>query len=446
MIIFHEGLPRAGKSYEAMAERIVPSIAKGRPVVAYVEGIDHAQIAKLANVTEERCRELLRAVTRDELQGTQVDEKTRKEVTVDHLPELVVDNAMVVLDEAQNFWGNRARLGAAMTKLITEHGHRGIDIVLMGQDIRDVHATWRRRVELKLSFLKLNGLKLPKALQWLFLGKLGTEGNYSVTTYRHKGGDEYERLGLAVRTYDPRYFGTYKSYVADDTNTEVYEDKRAQAWNHPLLKYAVPGFVAAGIWGGYSAWSYFHPDAPQTAKAPAAEQRPSGPYVPPPARPPAAAAPAPAAAPAVDQRSPIERRMADLSTKGRIRLAGLASMGGRVSGVVEWVQGGSTVVERLTLDALRGLGVGVVVSGDVVQLGVGDYRELATPWPLEDLGRVSEVRQSQIRGPQSPQAAAPLPSGLAAAADPPRFSDLPGPITRHETLGGAVSRAAALRQ
>jgi zona occludens toxin len=449
MIIFHEGLPRAGKSYEAMAERIVPAIAKGRPVVAYVEGINHAQIAHLASVTEERCRELLKAVTRDELQSVQVDERTRKDVIVDHLPDLVVDNAMVVLDEAQNFWGNRARLSAAMTKLITEHGHRGIDIILMGQDIRDVHATWRRRVELKLSFLKLNGLKLPKALQWLFLGKFGTDGNYSVTTYRHKGGDEYERLGLVVRTYDPRYFGTYKSYVAEDTNTEVYEDKRAQAWNHPLIKYVIPGFAVAAVWGGFEAWAFFHPTDKPAVVAKAGP--PPGP-----ARhgpPPRAAVPAPAVAVAasavVDQRSPIERRMSELAGKGRIRLAGLVSMGQRTSGIIEWVQGSTVVVERLSLDALRTLGVGVVISGDVVQLAVGDYQELATPWPLEDMARVSDARQERIRGPQSPTAATPLPPGLGQAApQPPTFAELPGPLsrpggaTRYETLGSAVNRAA----
>lgn len=449
MIIFHEGLPRAGKSYEAMSERIVPSIAKRRPVIAYVEGIDHAKIAALAGVTEDECRGLLRAVTRDELQTVTVDEKTGRTTVVDHLPSLVVDNALVVLDEAQNFWGNRAKLSAEMTKLVTEHGHRGVDVVLMGQDLRDVHATWRRRVELKLCFLKLNGFKLPKSVSWLFLGKLGKDGNYSVTTYRHLGGDEFQRVGLAMRTYDPRYFGTYKSFVADDTNTEVFTDDRAQVWNHPLLKYAAPAMLAAGAWGVWNSWNYFHPApvAPATVAAAPVNLARAGPP------PGAVGRPAPSApSVVVDERSPIERRMADLSAKGRIRLAGTASMGTRISGVVEWVQGGTVVIERLTLDALRTLGVGVVVAGDAVHLGVGDYRELATSWPLEDMARVSDARTERIRGPQAATAAAPLPPGLAAEARAPSFVDLPGGIrrgdsvTRYDTVGGAIRRAAGQQQ
>lgn len=185
MIIFHEGLPGSGKSYEAMAERIIPALSKGREVVAYVEGIDHARIAELVGITEERCREMLFTLTREQMQKDWLSHCR--------------DNALHVFDEAQNFWGNRSKLTDAQTQLVTEHRHRGMDIVLMGQDLRDVNATWRRRVELKLSFLKLNGIKLPKLLQVLTFHKFGTENGYSVTTYRHLGGDNFQRLGLSVR-------------------------------------------------------------------------------------------------------------------------------------------------------------------------------------------------------------------------------------------------------
>lgn len=452
MIIFHEGLPRSGKSYEAMAVRIIPAIKAGREVVAYVEGINHEQIAGLAGVTVERCCELLHHVTREQVQTVHADEKSGKVFRVDdHLPALARDNALVVFDEAQNFWGNRAKLGPEMTQFITEHGHRGIDIVLMGQDLRDVHAVWRRRVELKLCFLKLNGLALPPAVARLFGGL--SKPRYSVTTYRHLGGDQWVRGGVSATAYDPKYFGTYKSFVADDTNTAVYTDKRGQALSHPLLRFGVPLTLALAVWGAFIAWRFFHPEAPAVAKA--ADVRPVASAPSPVARPavPVAYQAASSVAP-VDQRSPIERRMADLAGRGRIRLAGLASMGDRIAGVVEWVQGGTVVVERMTLDALRTLGVAVVVSGDVVQLVVGDYRELATSWPLEDMARVSDARQQSIRGPQPPTGAAPLPAGLAGpgAPQPPSFVDLPGSITRpdsvtrYDTLGGAVRRAAGLLQ
>lgn len=443
MIIFHEGLPRAGKSYEAMKERIVPSIAKGRPVVAYVEGIDHDKIAALAGVPIERCRELLTALTRDQLQTAHESANGKPARIEDHLPELAVDNAMIVLDEAQNFWGNRAKLGPEMTKLITEHGHRGIDIVLMGQDIRDVHATWRRRVELKLSFLKLNGVRLPKWLQRLTFNKFGTEASYSVTTYRHLGGDEFQRLGLALRNYDPRFFGTYKSYVADDTNTAVYTDSRGEVWQHPLIKYVVPALLLAAVWGAYRSWSFFHP---KTAPEAASTSTPSPVRSAIPRSAPTVVA-APASATVIpEQRSPIERRLVDLQGKGRIRLAGLISSKDRVSGIVEWVQGGNVVMERLSLDALRTLGVAVLVSGDTVQLAVGDFRDIATPWPLEDLTRVSEPRQAVIRGPVQQLAGAPLPPDVASMGRPSMNLDLPGPIQNDPDAGNLNRRVRRVTQ
>lgn len=45
MLIFHEGLPRSGKSYEAMVRHIIPALQKGRHVWAYIEGLNHARIA-----------------------------------------------------------------------------------------------------------------------------------------------------------------------------------------------------------------------------------------------------------------------------------------------------------------------------------------------------------------------------------------------------------------
>jgi len=444
MIIFHEGLPGSGKSYEAMAERIIPALAQGREVVAYVEGFDFDKIAQLAGITVDRCRELLHPLTREQIQTVHTDPSSGKVQRVeDHLPALARDNALVVIDEAQNFWGNRAKLGAELTQFVTEHRHRGIDVVLMGQDLRDVHATWRRRVELKLSFLKLNGIKLPKLLQVLTFHKIGTENGYSVTTYRHLGGDNFQRLGLSMRNYDPRYFGTYKSHVTDDTNTEVYTDKRAQVWNHPMLRYGVPLMVGAGLWGLWNAWGFFHAPgkaAAQTQTASAVPGRPAS------APSPAAFVASAPAQPKADTRTPIERRMVDLQGKARIRLAGLISSGDHISGVVEWVQGGNLVVERLSLDTLRSLGVGVIVTGDVVQLAAGEFRDLATSWPLEELGRMSEQRQAVIRGPVQPAPAGQVSPDVLAMGRPSMAMDLPGSITVEPDAGNLQRRVRKIAQ
>ena len=190
MIIFHEGLPRSGKSYEAVRYRIIAALEKGREVVAYIEGLNFEKIAPLAKISVERCRELLHPLTREDM--AEVLKHVR-------------DNALHVFDEAQNFWGNRDKLSKEMTQFVTEHGHRGMDIVLMGQDRRDVNALWRRRIEIVQAFVKLSGL--------------GSDKSYSVTTWKHQGGEVYIKVGTQVHRYDPKFFGTYASHTGEDIQT-----------------------------------------------------------------------------------------------------------------------------------------------------------------------------------------------------------------------------------
>lgn len=361
MLIFHEGLPGSGKSYEALVTRIIPALAVKRPVDAYVEGLDHARIAQLAQITEAQCRELLVVLTREQV------------------PEIFScsrDNALVVLDEAQNFWGNRAKLSKEITQYVTEHRHRGQDIVLMGQDLRDVHTLWRRRVELKLRFMKLSGL--------------GTSKRYSVGTFRCVGPDEFEKVGVVVSKYDPKYFGTYKSHVSDDTNKGDYKEQRATIWRHPMLRLAVPVALVGALWGVNSAWKFFHPEPKQTTAAAKPTSVPVHT---------AASAPQTVAAFVTppDTRPVQEKRFAKLSTDYRIRLAGLVQRGERVQGVIEWIDGGTRVIERFTLDQMRDLGVGVAVGEGFARLQIGAWSDIATMWPLESPGRVSETKLASMR-------------------------------------------------
>lgn len=385
MIIFHEGLPGSGKSYEAMARRIIPALQAGRTVQAYIEGLDFERIAQASGVDLAKVQQLLHPITREQVQSD--GEERGKRVTVDHLPELCQDNALVVIDEAQNFWPNRARLDDAMTQFVTEHRHRGIDIVLMGQDLRDVHALWRRRVETKDCFLKLS--------------VFGTGSRYSVTTYRHKGGDLFDRLSSKVHKYDPRYFGCYASHTNDNIKTDDYKDGRGTLWSMPAVRYGVPLLAVAAVWAVFNVRAFFSGDwtkGPQAAaSAPVQLSAPGAP----------AQAPRPgqmAAAPALPASGPPpslqERKLAALSTQYRVRLAGVLSLGERVQGVVEWVEGGQRVAERLTFDDLRLLGVSIVQIGGVVRLTLGGWSDLASPWPMEVLGRASAAVQERVAGPR----------------------------------------------
>lgn len=385
-ILFFEGLPRAGKSYEAMVTQIIPALQKGREVVAYIECLDYEKIAAVAGLQLERVQELLHQLTRDDMRNVETtDERGRKVLVDGPWIRKTRDNALHVFDEAQNWWPNRHKASDALTQFVTEHGHRGIDILLMGQSLPDVLALWRRRVEQRLTFEKLTAL--------------GAENRYQVTVYKGRGNDEFTKVGSTANKYDKKYFGTYASHVSTETNTANYVDPRIKVWNSPAIKWGIPIALGLLIWGGGKTWSFFHPEPAKPATvAPAAPGIPAsanrGVVPPPPARP----ASAPAAPKPADLRTPQEKYLAGLSDKGRIRLAGMMDMRGQVTGVVEWLDGGTHVTERTTFDQLRALGVKIEVIHQAALLRLGDWQALATPWPLESPTKVSEERQNVIRG------------------------------------------------
>jgi zona occludens toxin len=67
MIIFHEGLPGSGKSYEAAINQIIPALKNGRPVYAYIEGLNHQKFSEVTGLPLERVTSLLHQVTKEEV-------------------------------------------------------------------------------------------------------------------------------------------------------------------------------------------------------------------------------------------------------------------------------------------------------------------------------------------------------------------------------------------
>lgn len=388
-ILFHEGLPRSGKSYEAMANIVIPWLKKGQEVVAYIEGLDSPEcqqrIAEAAEIPLERVQALLFPLTRDDMRPRTIKDSRGKEVQTDGTwIEKTRDNALHVFDEAQNWWGNRVKATPELTQFVTEHGHRGITVLLMGQSLKDVHALWRRRVDQKFVFLKLTAL--------------GTSKRYRVTVYKGQGNDEFVKVSDRVAKYDSRFFGTYKSHVGDDTITDTYTDDRINVLKTGAFKWGIPLALLLAIWGGSTAWDFFHPERLQEP-APAVAPQAGGAVIP--SRPPVSRETAPAPAPPAKPKSVQERHFLELTENARPRLVGLISRPDRVDGVVEWVEPGARVVERMSLDQIRVLGVAVMQMGAAVRLSVGDWDVLVTMWPTEAEGRVSEARQELVRGGRS---------------------------------------------
>jgi hypothetical protein len=228
MLVFHEGLPRSGKSYEALVEHIIPAVKKGRMVYALVDGLNYEQIADIAGRPLESVRELL----------IQLDDKW-----IPKLPDCVTKDSLVVIDEVQDYWpSSRQKMPESITRWIARHGHDGLDLVLMGQSIRDVNVFIRRRTQRLISFTKMTGVGMPKSYKW---------EAYEATT-----AGKFHKINSGIKKYDEKYFGTYKSHSVGTENKEVYLDDRTNIFKTSAFRVFLPVFFFVLVFAVYYLFSF----------------------------------------------------------------------------------------------------------------------------------------------------------------------------------------------
>lgn len=340
MILFHEGLPGSGKSYEAVARVICKALKDGRPVDAYIEGLDLARIAEAAEVPLDQVEQLLIPMERgDVLTWYKVARR----------------NALVVLDEAQNFWPTgRQRLDDAITQAVTEHRHLGQDILLMGQSHKDVHVLWRRRIDKLYVFTKADAI--------------GLDQRYTVATLKATRPEKFERVSFSTQKYDPRWFGSYASVVDGDVQTENYKDDRANILKGKFFRLVVPATVVACIGGALVLYDFFNPD--QVEPSAAAK----------PASPPASVAGAPPVAVSA-RRAPVQPSnfIAELHEKYRPRLAWHYAHAGKEEGLIEWWDD-DQLRETLTFRQIRYLGADAFAVHGLARIG----DRWVTAWPVPE--------------------------------------------------------------
>ncbi|MDP3334711.1 MAG: zonular occludens toxin domain-containing protein [Methylococcaceae bacterium] len=177
MIIFHEGLPGSGKSYEAAINQIIPALMKGRSVYAYIEGLNRPKFAEITGIPLELVTKLLNPLTKEQVSDVQAH---------------VANDSLVILDELQDFFpAGKTHLSPGITEFVTQHRHRGIDIVCMGQDHRDCHMLWKRRIDTLIKFLKRDAIGFPNSYTW--------------STFKQTNGT-FTKLRSGSGNYDPKYF------------------------------------------------------------------------------------------------------------------------------------------------------------------------------------------------------------------------------------------------
>lgn len=372
MITFLEGLPGSGKSYESVVHRLIPALLEGREIVTNVDGINHAQISELTGIPEKMLKKMIHLID-----GEQVIE----------LDKHFVPNALHIIDELQNYFpARREPLTPGLSDFVTKHRHHGIDLVCMGQDYRDCHALWRRRIEIKMQFLQLGAVGKPDSYKW--------------TSYRAKGKGasdlQFDKIQSGVRKYDPAYFGTYASYVSEDTNTETYTDARVNLWNNKGLRYGVPGALLVSAWAFVHLLGFFGLDSADESISVDLDDAKTVAQLDTPRIRLDEFTDTVAPAKAFIMPEPPKPEYKDVLTEslllGRARVSaivyGLES--GRIVGYVDVLDSAFHLKERFEFQEIRALGYEVKFQ----QYGVQLIREEATfvirPWPVDAYGRAAD--------------------------------------------------------
>ncbi|WP_347506586.1 zonular occludens toxin domain-containing protein [Pseudomonas anguilliseptica] len=240
MIFGNEGLPRSGKSADSMTH-IVDSVRHGRTVITNIHGINHKAISEYLAIPLPTVKRLLVCLEPPaELEEEEVVEWVKAEFLKN-----AVNDCLWIWDEINQFWPvDRQPLHADWAKFITEHGHKGIDVLIMGQDLQELHTTWRRRLQRYTRFTKLD--------------MMGKENEYHWASYNNCGRNKFKKTAEGKKLYNKDYFGFYKSHDDDTTNKGNYKDKRFSIFQGKHKFYAalylsalvVAGWYLIDFWSG----------------------------------------------------------------------------------------------------------------------------------------------------------------------------------------------------
>lgn len=249
MIELFEGVPGAGKSYYAIAERFLPALRAGRRIYAYIDGIYLDKLSLFSGIgLEELKAQLTVWASTDEVLTSLA---------------LVEPNSFVLIDEAQTCFRAMERIDKALSRWLETHRHFGVDILLMVQDYRQMSMSVNRLVEATIKFRKLSFVGLKNHYQ----GKV--RGNP----------DDATEIRKITGTYDPAVYAYYSSY----TSGSVKEVRLANSvWKSASVLVGVVALLFAVSVFAFRPWSSLA-DAPKKPQSSQPAHVPSEVVVPVPA-------------------------------------------------------------------------------------------------------------------------------------------------------------------
>lgn len=195
------GSPGSYKSVHVLEKYIIPALKKGRQVYTNIENISAIHIATYFDLSPIDVDSNLHILGRVYLEdGTWKEDIDQVRKFYEHVP----NNALIVIDEAQNYYSSRdfkEQYSKDVINYLTRHRHFGHDVIYITQAIESVDITFRRNTQITY---------LLKRAEHVGLKKLAIIYVYDRF--------DLERKPLARLTYSPNpsCFACYSSYEGSD--------------------------------------------------------------------------------------------------------------------------------------------------------------------------------------------------------------------------------------
>jgi len=249
----YTGLMGSGKSYEVVAEVIVPAIAKGRRVVTNVDGIDGERVAEFIRATYSPVPELLGEVvhvTNGDIAKPDFfphyDDKKSA-----HIDTIVQPGDLVCVDEAWRFWpASGVKILPQHQSFFLEHRHFtnpqtdvACDLVLMIQNM----STLNRFVKNVVAFSARTHKKIS----------LGLTNTYSVTMYEGSKQTKANKMSTQIRKYRKEVFPLYSSFKGGAEGKIVNVDKRQNMLANKSLWFLIGGILVIGVGAAVLVYRFF---------------------------------------------------------------------------------------------------------------------------------------------------------------------------------------------
>lgn len=413
MIFGHEGLPRSGKSLEAM-QHVVDALLAGRTIITNIYGINHQAIASYVALPLDAVKRLLVCLEAP----SELDEEKKVVWIKAQFLERRVKNCLMIWDEINQFWPpERQALPAEWARFVTEHGQEGIDVLIMGQDLTELHATWRKRLQRYTRFTKKD--------------MMGKEDEYHWSSLSNSGRGRFKQTAAGSRPYNKDFFGFYRSHKEGVTNKSNYKDGRYSVFQakHKFWMAIYAIFLLAGA---IYMWQWFHPsepekpvkaktDNPAQIVSKATEDNKVAIKKPEPKK----EAAVKADEPAREERIAIDY-LDKIAQKQKLRIGAFVDWDTAQPGKRKWdfvleaLDDSFHVRERFSAADVYALGWDIEKTDYGFRITKQGVEYVLRPWPIDLTGRVSSTYLNQAREASRTPVGLPTPAGL------PRASSLNG--------------------